>query len=253
VLVTRPAGSWPALALRFAGSAIAIEMAATTVQVEPLDPSPGERAIQNLASYDWLVVTSGQGVKALTLRLAARGRGDLPAGLRVAAVGAATARALSGTGVAVDLVAEDPHTEGLAAALRPKVVGGGRVLVVRPEGAPGLLAAVLRAAGASVDEAPLYRTVPSEGAGHLAERTIRDAFAGVTFTAPSSLDLWLEAAEARAEALATALARVKRIAIGRTTAAHLADRGLPAHDVAVAPDESAIGDAIARALAGATC
>lgn len=253
VLVTRPAGSWPALIERFSGGAIVIEIAPTTVQVEPLDPRPGERAIEHIDAYDWLVVTSGQGVKALTLKLAARGRDGLPPRLRTAAVGSATARALAGTGVAVDLVAADPRSEGLASALRPHLHAGTKVLVVRPEGAPGLLAAMLRPSGARVDEAPLYRTIPSDRARPLAERTIRGEFAVVAFTAPSSLDLWLSAADARAPALAEALARVKRVAIGTTTAAHLADRGLPALEVAATPDEAAVGDAIERAIRAATC
>ena len=248
ILVTRPAGAWPGLVQHFAGSEIAIEIAPTTVQIEPADPVPGDRAIRHLEGYTWLVVTSGQGVKALTLRLAARDRQGLPQGLRVAAIGPATARALEGTGVAVDLIAAESRSEGLAAALRPKLRSSDRVLIVRPEGAPGLLAAALRATGASVDEAPLYRTIAAGGAAALAERAIRGAFAGVAFTAPSCLDLWLAASGPRAADLTATLSNLRRVAIGRTTAAHLGDRGLPAHAVADAPDEIAVGEAIARAL-----
>ena len=253
VLVTRAQGSWPGLVARYAGTGIAIELAPTTVQVEPLDPRPGERALDALPAYDWLVATSGQGVKALTLRLAARDRRGLPRGLRVAAVGEATARALEGTGVAVDLVAADPRSAGLAEALKPHLASGTRVLVVRPEGGPGLLAAALRSAGARVDEAPLYRTIASDLARPLAERAIGGAFAGVAFTAPSALDLWLDAAAERAAALSQALLELKRIAIGTTTAAALEERGLAPHAVASRPDEEATGDAIARALHRSTC
>jgi uroporphyrinogen III methyltransferase/synthase len=253
VLVTRPAGTWPSLVARFEGTSIAIEMAATTSQVEPLDPRPGDEAVAHLDRYDWLVATSGQGVKALILKLAARGRATFPATLRVAAVGPATARALEGTGVRVACVAAEAHSEGLASSLRSRLPEGARVLVVRPEGTPGLLAAALRAGGAHVDEAPLYRTVASQGAPQLAEEAIAGTFAAVAFTAPSSLDLWLDAAGPRREALAGALARVARVAIGPTTAAHLAASGLSAAAVAASPDEGAIGDAIARACGLTTC
>lgn len=253
VLVTRAAGSWPGLVARFAGTGLVIEVAPTTAQVEPLDPRPAERALDALDAYDWLVATSGQGVKALTLRLAARDRRSLPRGLRVAAVGARTAEALRGTGVAVDVVAADPHTAGLAAALQPHLSAGTRVLLVKPEGGPVLLAAALRSAGARVDEAPLYRTIASDLALPLALRAIAGAFAGVAFTAPSSLDLWLDAAGETAPALVEALTRIKRIAIGRTTAAHLEDRGLAPHEVAARPDEEATGDAIGRAMSWTTC
>jgi uroporphyrinogen III methyltransferase / synthase len=253
VLVTRPPGTWPALARRFEGTSIAIVMAATTTQVEPIDPRPGDDAVARLDRYDWLVATSGQGVKALILKLAARGLHRLPETLRVAAVGPATARAFEGTGVRVELVASEAHSEGLATSLRSFLKAGERVLLVRPEGAPGLLAPALRAQGAHVDETPLYRTVPSERAAELAEDAIAGRFAAVVFTAPSSLDLWLEAAGPRGAALSEALARTRRVAIGPTTASHLDSRGLPAAAVAASPDEGAIGDAIARALAETTC
>lgn len=253
VLVTRPAGSWPALSERFAGTGIVIETAATTTQVEPADPRPGDAALARLDRFAWLVVTSGQGVKALVLKLASRGVGTLPAALRVAAVGPATARALEGTGIPVALVADDARSEGLASSLLPRLVAGDRVLVVRPEGGPGLLAAALRAGGARVEEAPLYRTVASDRARDLADAAIAGRYDAVAFTAPSSLDLWLDAAGERRGALVAALSRVARIAIGPTTAAHLDARGLPPREVAKAPDEASIGEAIARALGRATC
>jgi uroporphyrinogen III methyltransferase / synthase len=253
VLVTRPSGTWPSLAGRFAGTTIAIEMGATTTQVEPLDPRPGDAAVLQLDTYDWLVATSGQGVKALILKLAARGRHGWPERLRVAVVGPATARAFEGAGARVELVAAEAHSEGLAASLRPRLQAGERVLLVRPEGAPGLLAPALRAQGAHVDEAPLYRTVPAAAAPRLAEEAIAGRFAAVAFTAPSSLDLWLDAAGPRRKALVDALARAKRVAIGPATASHLEAAGLPPDAVAASPDETAIGDAIARVLGGANC
>jgi uroporphyrinogen-III synthase len=223
-------------------------MTETTVQVEPIDARPGDEAIGRLASYAWLVATSRRGVAALFRRLAALGVTGLPPELRVAAVGPATAAALSGVGVRVDLVAAEASADGLADALGPRLAGGARVVVVRPEGAPGLLASALRAMGAVVDEAPLYRTIASERAGPLADEAIAGVFAGVVFTAPSSLDLWLEAAGLRREALAVALKRVARVAIGPTTSARLLSVGLPANVVACAPSVDAVGDAIAQAL-----
>jgi len=218
------------------------------MQVEPIDPRPGDEAVGRLDRYDWLVATSGRGVVALVRRLAARGVTGLPPGLRVAAIGPATARALSEIGASVDLVADDASGDGLVASLGPRLARGERVLVVRPEGAPGAFAEALRSAGAKVDEAPLYRTIASERAGELADAAIAGAFAAVVFTAPSSLDLWLDAAGARRAALVGALAWAARVAIGPTTSAHLASLGLPADAVAEAPLEDAIGDAIARAL-----
>jgi len=248
VLVTRPARSWPALTARFQATPIVLQFTPTAVQVTPVDPGPGEEAIARLSSYDWLVVTSGHGVAALKRALAARGVAGVPPGLRVAAIGPATARALSAAGVGVALTADDAHSDGLAAALGPQLRSGARVLVVRPEGTPGPLTAALRAGGAMVDEAPLYRTVASEHAVELAEAAIAGAFAAVVFTAPSSLELWLSAAGARRDALVGALSGLARVAIGPTTAARLAAWGLPAGATALTPSQGAVGDAIEEVL-----
>ncbi len=248
VLVTRPAGSWPGLETRFRGTAISIEMAPTTIQAEPRDPRPAEAALDRLETYDWLVATSGRGVAALRARLAARGFSRLPEGMRVAAVGAATARALEEGGAKVDLVPTWAEGPALAEALLERLTRGASVLLIRPEGAAEFPAAALRAAGVVVDEAPLYRTIASEHAAPLADATIAGVYAGVAFTAPSSVVLWLDAARERRGALAKALQACARIAIGATTAATLSSLGLAADAIAEAPDEGAVGDAIARVL-----
>jgi uroporphyrinogen-III synthase len=248
VLVTRAEGSWPELAARFSKTSIRLQFTATTAQVDPLDGRPGDEALHDLDRFSWLVVTSGPGARALSRRLA-----SLPAGLRVAAVGRATAEALASCGFPSRVVAEEESASGLADCLAPLVAAGSRVLVVRPEGPHSDLAARLRSAGALVTEAPLYRTVASTHAVALADDAMASRFAGVAFTAPSTLRLWQQAAGDRGDELMAALRGVRRVAIGRTTAAYLADAGLPADATADSPSEAAVGDAIARALAPSTC
>lgn len=109
------------------------------VSVESLD-GPQLR----LAEYDWLLLTSPNGVEALFPRL----QGPLP---RVAVVGRGTAEALREQGVEPDFVAATSTQEGLAAELpRP----AGRVLFAGAEDARDVL---VRELGA--DFVPLYRTV----------------------------------------------------------------------------------------------
>jgi uroporphyrinogen-III synthase len=162
VLVTRPAGTWPALAARFHGTPVLLQLTETTTEAEPIDGRPGDDALDRLDRTDWLVATSGRGVLALAARLAARGVTAFPPGLRIAAVGPATARALFGIGARVDLIADDASSDGLAALLGRRLAVGARVVLVRPEGVEGSLATALRAGGAAVDEAPLYRTIARE-------------------------------------------------------------------------------------------
>ena len=246
VLVTRQAGTWPALEARFRGTAVWLQLTETTRDADPVDPRPGDFALDRLDRCDWLVATSGRGVSALKRRLSARGEAALPSRLRVAAVGPATARALAAIGARVDLIADEASSLGLVGSLRPHLAAGQRVVIVGPEGSKGLLAAALRAGGLEVEEAPLYRTIASDRAPELADAAIAGEFSAVVLTAPSSLDLWLDAAGARREALVHALEAVARVAIGPTTAAHLASLGLPADAVAETPAEDAVGDAIAQ-------
>jgi uroporphyrinogen III methyltransferase / synthase len=94
--------------------------------------------------YDWLLLTSRNGVEALFARL----EGVLP---QVAVVGTGTAEALREHGVEPDLVAATSTQEGLAAELpRP----AGRVLFAGAEDARDVL---VRELGA--DFVPLYRTM----------------------------------------------------------------------------------------------
>ena len=109
------------------------------VAVEPLDGEP-----LRPAEYDWLLLTSRNGVEALFRRL----EGPLP---RVAAVGPGTAAALRARGVEPALVAKSSTQEGLAAELPPPRE---RVLFAGAEDARDVLARELGA-----DVAPLYRTV----------------------------------------------------------------------------------------------
>ncbi len=95
------------------------------------------------ADYDWLLLTSRNGVDALFARL----EGPLP---RVAVVGRGTAEALRNHGVEPDLVARTSTQEGLAVELPGKP---GRVLFAGAEDAREVL---VRELGA--DFVPLYRT-----------------------------------------------------------------------------------------------
>jgi uroporphyrinogen-III synthase len=114
-------------------------VACPLVRVEPLGDGP-----IRLAGYDWLLLTSANGIEALFHRL----EGPLP---RVAVVGPGTAAALRERGVEPALVARRSTQEGLAAELpRPP----GRILFAGAEGARDVL---VRELGA--DFLALYRTV----------------------------------------------------------------------------------------------
>lgn len=127
---------------------------------EPLD-----RALSRLEEYRWLVVTSPNGAESLARRLAAGGRGPdtLPPGVRVAAVGTATARRLGDLGLPVDLIPQEYRGSALPAAMAPLLSQGDRVLMPRGDLADRALPDALRALGAEVDEIVAYRTLREAG------------------------------------------------------------------------------------------
>lgn len=129
--------------------------------VDPDDSSPVEAAIAELSSYDWLVITSTNGVDRFFDRMTAA-----PGGLqalettKVAAVGSATATRMRERGVEPDLVPSDFRAEGLVAAFEELGVGEGkRVLIARAEDAREVLPEQLREMGADVDVVVTYRVV----------------------------------------------------------------------------------------------
>jgi uroporphyrinogen III methyltransferase/synthase len=147
IAVTRARAQASSLAARLELLGAAV-VQAPAIRVEPL-PFPAEL---DPAAFDDLCLTSRNGVERLI-------EGDVRrlAGVRVAAVGPATAAALRERGIEPDLVPERATQEGLLDAMGD--VRGRRVLVATAEGAREVLEDGLRAAGADVTAVPLYRSV----------------------------------------------------------------------------------------------
>ncbi len=158
VLVTRPAHqAEPLCRLIEARGGRPVRFPAIEIR-EPRDRAQALAVLAALESYDLLVFVSANAVSRTLAMLAPGvrlGRGRQ----RVAAVGEATARALTGRQVAVGLVPESGRydSEGLLAAPALQELAGRRVLILRGEGGRELLAAELRRRGAQVDYAEVYR------------------------------------------------------------------------------------------------
>ena len=114
---------------------------------EPRNWGPVDAALERLSSYDWLVFSSANGVRGLLDRLVATGR-DLRGlgGLRLAAIGPATAHALAEYHLRTDLQPHRYQAEDLAADLGRQAVGQ-RFLLARASRGREVLADDLQAAG----------------------------------------------------------------------------------------------------------
>jgi uroporphyrinogen-III synthase len=179
------------------------------IETEPIGPESID-----VRGYDWVIVTSANGAE----QLARRHRGYLP---RVAAIGAATASALSTYGIATDFVPSEPSQERLVEEFpRP----GGRVLFVGAEEALGLIVAELDA-----DFIAVYRT-----------RRLRPA------TRPDG-DLALLASPSAVDAFAALRLDIPVITIGPRTAAAARAHGLRVRTQARTQDVAGLVAAVREA------
>ena len=220
--------------------------AGATVEHVPLiaigPPSDGgvalRAALDELAEFDWLVVTSANGSAAVGE--AAAGAPDV----RLAAVGPATASALEEmAGRPVDLVPTDASSDGLLAAFP---AGPSRVLLAQADRAGDHLASGLRAAGHAVTAVEAYATRPlPPDTARL--RVLGDADA-VVLASGSAVEAWSRSARDTAGCAFSDVAATI-ITIGRRTAEVADAHGLVVAAVAAAPDDEAILAAVVEALA----
>jgi uroporphyrinogen-III synthase len=160
VLVTRPAdqaGSLCRLIIEAGGEALRLPM------LEIRDPDPRDAArlvtvIEALEGYDLAVFIS---VNAVTRGMEfIQARRAWPATVKVATVGASSARALAHYGLAVDLVpAHEFNSEALLALEELQDMHGRRVVIFRGNGGRDVLRDMLIKRGAEVDYVEVYRRV----------------------------------------------------------------------------------------------
>jgi uroporphyrinogen III methyltransferase/synthase len=133
---------------------------ATIALVPPENWDDLDRALDEIASYQWLLFTSLNAIKFFFLRLYEKGMDarDLK-GPRVAVVGAATAESLLAYGIKADLIPKEFTGEGLGQSLVESGVQGMKILLPRALKAREVLPEVLQDNGAQVTVAPVYRNI----------------------------------------------------------------------------------------------
>jgi uroporphyrinogen-III synthase len=125
----------------------------------PRSYGPLDSALTKLSEYDWLILTSVNGVEAMWERLQKLGfKAQHPAHLKIAAIGPATRRAIEEHGIKVNVVPQEYVAESVVASLR-RSVKGKRVLLARAKVARDVIPRELRKLGARVDVVEAYETV----------------------------------------------------------------------------------------------
>lgn len=159
-------------------------IACPTISIAPVERSEDlDDALMSLSSFDWIVFTSANAVTALSDRLTAL-RLELPAAIRLAAVGGATERKLAVRLRAADFTPSRSNVETLADELPD--AAGQRVLFPRGDLARDTLARRLGRRGASVRDVVVYRTMAARG-GDLATLVLNGGVDAIAFTSPSSI------------------------------------------------------------------
>ena len=246
VLVTRPREQAEALSRRLREQgAEPVEHPAIRV-LPPLDWGPLDDRLARLEGYDWIIFTSGNGVRFFVDRLqaAGRGTGDLT-GIRLGAIGPATAGVLAEHGLRADFVPVRYVAEAIVEGIGE--VAGQRILLPRAEGAREVLAQGLRDKGATVEEVASYRTRP-EQAAPLREALRAGGIDVVTFTSSSAVE---SVVRGLGEEAALLLSPVGVACIGPITARTARDLGLRVDVMADEHTVEGLVEALSRARIGA--
>lgn len=192
----------------------------------PRSYQPLDTALKHLSSYDWLILTSVNGVEALWERLK---KGKLTKKalrhLQIAAIGPATKKAIEKRGLKVHMVPDEYVAESVVESLRTQVRGK-RVLLARAKVARDVIPRELRKLGATVDVVEAYETVvPARSRTRLQTilKNSRKRPAVVTFTSSSTARNFQTLAGRLSPPVR---AQMKFASIGPVTSATLRELGL---------------------------
>ena len=165
--------------------------------IEFLPPNNWESAddaIGHLDIFQWLILTSVNGVQHFMRRLWHHGLDARSLhGMRVCCIGPRTAEELEKFGVQADVVPSKFQAEGVLEFMKTAGVTGQRVLIARAAQAREILPEELRRFGAEVQVVPVYQTVvPQAGIEVIAERLRSQEIEIITFASSSTVRNFVE-------------------------------------------------------------
>jgi uroporphyrinogen-III synthase/uroporphyrinogen III methyltransferase/synthase len=210
-------------------------LGAVPVEIPMLEIRPPESfelldaALRRFNSYNWLILTSANAVRALADRAYFLGMAlERVTPLQVAAIGDATAAAARKVGLRVSLIPESYVAESLVEGLLKVIQNQSshqRILLVRAAVARDVIPDALRAEGAEVDVVEAYRNAMPEAAPEQLRQAIANGLDAATFTSSSSATHLAEAA--RLAGVAWPFAGIPAVSIGPITSQTLCELGWP--------------------------
>ena len=161
-----------------------------TIRITPAeDTAPLRAAIERIEQYQWLVLTSVNGVKYFFDTLFGMGKDVRALGhLKFACIGPVTKARLADYGIVSDILPETYRAESVIEAFADVDIQGKHVLLPRARKARTILPEELTRMGAVVDEVTSYETrLADDGKETLVDLLNDGAVDAVTFTSSSTV------------------------------------------------------------------
>jgi uroporphyrinogen III methyltransferase / synthase len=242
VLITRPEHQSDDLAARLQTLGANVLRQPAIEIGPPTDWTPVDTTIERLTELDWLVFSSSNGVEYFLGRLLALGYDTRRlATVRLAAIGPGTAAALADFRLNADLQPNTYRAESLAESLAPNARGK-KILLARASRGREVLAEMLTAGGATVEQVVVYESRDIETADEDIARALAAGDIDVTTVTSSAI------AHSLVRLFGDDLRKTRLAAISPVTAANLTELGFAPAIVAVTYTTEGLIDAILAAM-----
>ena len=223
-----------------------------TIRIAPSDGCELGGAVANLmrGHYDWVVVTSVNGVDALFDELSTHNFDARALKAKVAAVGSATAERLLEKGIRADLLPPEFVAESIVEALQTQgEISGKKFLLARADIARSELPAALKKLGGEVSDVVAYKTV-LETEGQEEALAVLDGgdVDAVTFTSASTARNFAQILGAERLKKVLASSKLRCYSIGPITTTAMKEAGIPVHGEAAVHDIPGLIELVTKKL-----
>lgn len=228
IVVTRSAEQAPGLVEPLTALGAEVITMPVIAVAEPEDWGPADAAIERIGDYDWIVLTSVNGVERLDARMRTHGLRLVSLwSSRVAVVGSATAERARAYGIKPAVIPGAFRAEGVVEAMES--IGpspGRRVLIARAAEAREVLPDRLRELGFEVDVVAVYRLMTAEPDPAVLRRLAAGDASAVLFASGGTARRFVETLHTAGLDEAEVLADTAVASIGPVTTAVLRELGI---------------------------
>lgn len=238
IVVTRAAHQAAELAQHLESLGASVILLPVIGIAPPEDPAPLSRALQQIDTYDWIIFTSTNTIRALEKQNTRA---------RIATVGAATREFAEANGWSVALTPETYVAESLLDALSFEELRGKRILIPSAAVTRDVVREELTRRGAVVDVVEAYRNVIPAEAENSAKTLLQPPYPEwITFASSSAVDNLVKLAGT------AALSNSKIASIGPVTSQSVRKHGLTVTAEANPHDIPGLVQAIVHSVAPKT-